>query len=147
MNHWFSFFLSRFLSVQLLWDQPPRYCWTLFNEYSNQMLWNRQKWKNHPGAHCCCCDEPLYNVLVSQAGSSQNAITFQLRMKPINFHYLPETMKSCPGPDLEDHQPEVGDRDEGVQDNFSRNSPAFITVQDEKGNLEQIPVRYFIISY
>ena len=55
-------------------------------------------------------------------------------------------MKSCPGQDLEDQQ-EVGERDEGVPDNFSRNSPAFITVQDERGNLEQIPVSYFLYFY
>ena len=59
-------------------------------------------------------------------------------------------MKSCAGADTlssvniedQDQDPE----DQGVPDTFisKSNSPAFITVQDEKGNLEQIPVRYLL---
>ena len=56
-------------------------------------------------------------------------------------------MKSCAGADtlssvnIEDQDQ---DQEDGVPDSFisKSNSPAFITVQDEKGNLEQIPVRY-----
>ena len=25
-----------------------RHCWAVFDEYSNEMLWNTQKWENHP---------------------------------------------------------------------------------------------------
>ena len=58
-------------------------------------------------------------------------------------------MKSCAGADtlssvnIEEQEQE---QEDGVPDSFisKSNSPAFITVQDEKGNLEQIPVRYLL---
>ena len=58
-------------------------------------------------------------------------------------------MKSCAGADtlssvnIEEQEPE---QEDGVPESFisKSNSPAFITVQDEKGNLEQIPVRYLL---
>ena len=61
-------------------------------------------------------------------------------------------MKSCAGADtlssvnIEDQDQDPEDQDQGVPDTFisKSNSPAFITVQDEKGNLEQIPVRYLL---
>ena len=61
------------------------------------------------------------------------------------------TMKSCAGADtlssvnIEDQDQ---DQEDGVPDSFisKSNSPAFITVQDEKGNLEQIPVRKLLID-
>ena len=57
-------------------------------------------------------------------------------------------MKSSAGADtlstLSHIEEQDQDQEDGVPDSFisKSNSPAFITVQDEKGNLEQIPVRY-----
>lgn len=74
-------------------------------------------------------------------------------------HYLLEivTMKSCPGacPDLEEQarRPSAAsEQEDGTPHtphsfNSRGDSPAFITVQDDKGNLEQIPVRYYIYMY
>ena len=56
-------------------------------------------------------------------------------------------MKSCAGADtLSTVNIEDQDHEEEVPDSFisKSDSPAFITVQDEKGNLEQIPVRYLL---
>ena len=56
-------------------------------------------------------------------------------------------MKSCAGADTlstVNIEEQDQDHEEEVPDSFisKSDSPAFITVQDEKGNLEQIPVRY-----
>ena len=56
-------------------------------------------------------------------------------------------MKSCAGADTlstVNIEEQDQDQEEEVPDSFisKSDSPAFITVQDEKGNLEQIPVRY-----
>ena len=58
-------------------------------------------------------------------------------------------MKSCAGADTLSSvniEEQDQDQEDGVPDSFisKSNSPAFITVQDEKGNLEQIPVRYLL---